>query len=145
MRATPLPCAARPRTLKASQKVAGLQTHLPARYELRYQETVNLGSDTSVRFAIDMILRDRETGRDLCVLDAKYKDFSEPSSDDVQQVIAYAHVMETKEAVLVYPAPLPTRFEILPRDIRVRALTFSLAGDLEEAGAALVNALIARS
>ncbi len=81
-----------------------------------------------------MVLRDTSTGDILCVLDTKYKDATVPATDDVAQIVAYAEKMGCQEAILVYPRNLPRPFEARVGDIRVRSLSFSLDGDLDEAG-----------
>ena len=42
--------------------------------------------------------------------------------------------MGCQEALLVYPRGLPQPFEARVGDIRVRSLSFSLDGDVDEAG-----------
>jgi hypothetical protein len=49
-------------------------------------------------------------------------------------MISYAHTRGSPEAILIYPEPLNRPFDETIRGIRVRSLTFSLNGDLEQAG-----------
>src|SRR3712207_4292855 len=73
-------------------------------------------------------------GEILCVLDTKYKDTTTPSTDDGAQIVAYAEKMGCQEAIRVYPRGVPHSFEARVGDIRVRSLSFSLEGDVDEAG-----------
>ena len=49
-------------------------------------------------------------------------------------MISYAHTKGCREAILIYPTPLDQPLDETIRGIRVRSLTFSLDGDLEQAG-----------
>ncbi len=42
--------------------------------------------------------------------------------------------MECQEAILLYPTPLTQPLHLQVGNIRVRSLTFSLSGNLEQAG-----------
>jgi len=57
-----------------------------------------------------------------------------PSTDDIAQVVAYAAAKKSLSAVLVYPQPPPHPLDIWIDHYRVRSLTFSLDGDLQQAG-----------
>ena len=78
----------------------------------------------------------------LCVLDTKYKTAPQPKNDDVFQVMGYAEAKGCKDAVLVYPVPLSRPLNEKVGGIRVRSMTFSLSGDLEQSGAAFLGALL---
>ena len=86
---------------------AWLKQHLPDAYELKVQERVQV-SEGVPTFQIDLVLYDAAEGRALMVLDTKYKAPDTPDTDDIAQVIAYAHVLGAAEAVLVYPCLLYT-------------------------------------
>lgn len=111
-----------------------LRAHLPANVLLKVQETVHIGEGDSLKLVMDLMLYDAQTGQPYCVLDTKYKKKAQPEADDVTQVIAYAHVKDCRRAVLVYPAPLDQPLDESIRGIRVQSMTFSIAGDLEDAG-----------
>jgi 5-methylcytosine-specific restriction enzyme subunit McrC len=111
-----------------------LSAHLPDRVSLVPQERAYLDETSGLYFDIDLVLRDTSTGEILCVLDTKYKDTSTPSTNDVAQIVAYAEKMGCQEAILVYPRGLPRPFDARVGDIRVRSLSFSLEGDVDEAG-----------
>ncbi len=119
-----------------------LKAHLPAHWLLKAQERVQIGAASSLHFEIDLILYDRQTGAARCVLDTKYKTPPQPSTEDVAQVVTYAEAKGCREAVLVYPTALPTPFDEVIGDIRVRGATFDLAGELETAGQDFLNGLL---
>ncbi len=85
-------------------------------------------------FDIDLVLQDVETGVTKYVLDTKYKAPNLPALSDIAQVVAYAEARECQEAILVYPTPLIEPLDIRICRVIIRSLTFSLVGNLEEAG-----------
>ncbi len=113
---------------------------LPAGLTVTAQEPVEISQDH--RYHIDLVLSDNATGATRCVLDTKYKAPDKPSNDDINQVTAYATVKACNEAILIYPASLVKPLAAKVGDIRVRSLTFSLAGDLEQAGQTFLQALL---
>ncbi|MEW5957392.1 MAG: restriction endonuclease [Chloroflexota bacterium] len=116
-----------------------LRAHCPGHLRLRVQETV---ANREVGAVIDLVLADAETGVARCVLDTKYKTpDKQPSKQDIHQVVAYAEIKHCREAVLIYPAPLPRPLDTLWGNIRVRSLTFALTGSLDEAGQAFLQDL----
>lgn len=118
-----------------------LKLHLPAHLLLKAQERVQIGDSASLQFEIDLMLYDLKTGAASYVLDTKYKTPAKPSTQDIAQVVTYAQAKGCREAILVYPSPLPLPFDELIGDIRVRSLTFLLTGELEAAGRAFLNQL----
>ncbi|MGF1939426.1 MAG: hypothetical protein RM347_034645 [Nostoc sp. ChiQUE02] len=68
------------------------------------------------------------------MLDTKYKAASKPATADISQMIAYAQAKRCQEAILIYPVPLAEPLNIKVGTIQIRTLTFSLTGDLEQAG-----------
>ncbi len=104
------------------------------------QERVTLGTAQELHFDIDLTLYDAETGAALCVLDTKYKAPDKPSHADIFQIMAYAEVKHCREAVLIYPTPVP--FDERLGEMRVRSLTFATEGDLEQAGQAFLGQLL---
>jgi 5-methylcytosine-specific restriction enzyme subunit McrC len=93
-------------------------------------------------FWIDLVLYDVSSGAASYVLDTKYKIPKQPAADDIAQVVAYAVSKNCHEAVLVYPAGLTHPLHEWVGDIRVRSLTFSLDGDLDQAGQAFLQDLL---
>jgi 5-methylcytosine-specific restriction enzyme subunit McrC len=119
-----------------------LKAHLPSSIILNVQEKVDVGADQALTFKIDLVLYDSETGDALCVLDTKYKSKGHPEAKDVAQVMAYAEMKDCKEAVLIYPVPLNSPLIKPDGRIHVKGMTFSLDGNLEEAGQSFLNSLI---
>jgi 5-methylcytosine-specific restriction enzyme subunit McrC len=119
-----------------------LKAHLPQHVVLRAQETVDIGEGDVLRFQIDLVLYDAETGKARCVLDTKYKAPNGPDPGDVAQVVAYAEMKGCNNAILVYPTPLPKPLDESIGNIRVQSMTFSLAGDLETAGRSFLHSLL---
>lgn len=109
-----------------------LKAKMPPDYLVRPHEEVVIDQGGRVRFNIDLVVYDRDSQKALFVLDTKYKATDHPGNDDISQVVTYATTKDCDEAVLIYPKPL--NMDIRIGKIRVRSLTFSLDGDLEEAG-----------
>lgn len=123
-----------------------LRQHLPESIILKDQATLSLGGKHKVDFRIDLLLIDREMGKPLCLLDTKYKTPTSPSSDDVQQVIAYAKVLGCPEAVLVYPKDLAKPFDDqVGGDIHVWTTAFALTDDLETNGIEFMEGLLSNA
>ncbi|MCG5061062.1 MAG: restriction endonuclease [Limnoraphis sp. WC205] len=119
-----------------------LNNNLPPDLSVRIQSKLNIG------FIIDLEIYEIQTGKTVYILDTKYKvPQNSSSSDDKIQVVAYAASKNCSEAVLVYPKPLinPLNQQSGNSNIRVRSLTFSIDGDLEQAGKTFLNRLFERS
>jgi 5-methylcytosine-specific restriction enzyme subunit McrC len=108
--------------------------------EVKEQETVDISRDR--HYKIDLVLSDKMTGQTRYVLDTKYKTGDMPADDDIHKVVAYATAKFCQEAVLIYPAPLARPVVAQVGNVRVRSLTFSLAGDLEQAGRTFLGELL---
>lgn len=100
---------------------------------------VDIGQDGRIKFNIDLVVYERDAQKALFVLDTKYKAPDHPGNDDISQVVTYATAKECDEAILIYPKPLNLDERV--GKIRVRSLTFSLDGDLEEAGSKFLENL----
>lgn len=122
---------------------AWLRANVPAHIQVEPHHKIYFATGDGRRFDIDILLRDRTTGQPLAVLDTKYKAPDQPSSRDVQQVLAYAEVTRAPEAILVYPSNLSRATDLYIGDsiVRVRSLTFDVGTDLETAGRKLLSAL----
>jgi 5-methylcytosine-specific restriction enzyme subunit McrC len=118
-----------------------LGKHLPNNWMLKVQEHVQIGQHAGAGFDMDVVLEDAATGDALCVMDTKYKAAETPSSADISQVVAYAEALQCCEAILIYPAPLREPLDAMVGRIRVRSMTFSLAGNLEKAGQDFMHGL----
>jgi 5-methylcytosine-specific restriction enzyme subunit McrC len=119
-----------------------LKVHLPYPFQLKSQERVVIGPNQEVRFDIDLVLYDVETGRARCVLDTKYKKSLTPAPEDIAQVVAYADAKNCHDAILIYPTPLTDSLDVQVGDNRVRSLIFSINGDLDEAGNKFIEILL---
>ncbi len=87
---------------------------------------VGIPLDAGLRYDADIVLRDRATRRPLAVLDTKYKDTDRPAPADVQQVVFYATVLGCRDAVLIYPRPVPA-LDLRAGPVRVRTVGVDLA------------------
>ena len=63
-----------------------------------------------------------------------------PSTDDVQQIVAYAESKGCRRAILVYPSVLDWRAKV--GNIEVSTLAYLLHDDLEDAGWTLLKHLL---
>ena len=114
---------------------AWLQVNLPGKWAIKVQDkSINLDSKGEYRFVPDLVIYERSNGQVRCVLDTKYKVPDKPGQDDIAQVIAYAYMKRSPEAVLIYPAPLQAPLNAPKNGIHVRSVSFDLGKDLEEAG-----------
>lgn len=120
-----------------------LATNLPPGFNVLPQEKVSIGDNDDLSFRIDLVLYRDGEGVPLCVIDTKYKKPLQPSTPDVQEVVAYAESKGCQEAVLVYPAAIPRAGDLRVGQKRVRTLTFELAGDLQAAGLVFATQLLA--
>ena len=123
---------------------AWLGEHLHESLRFKPQERVNFSNGTY--FNIDLVLYDVEADGTLgparIVLDTKYKAPRQPATSDISQVVTYAVAKGCKEAVLIYPTPLPNPFDESVGAIRVRSLSFDLGDSLEDAGQGFLNDLL---
>lgn len=84
-----------------------------------------------------MVLRNKQT-KEIQLLDTKYKAPLSPSTQDIQQVIAYADVLKCDEAVLIYTTSPGRPVDSRPGRTRVQTLTFDLGKDIDVAGWELI-------
>jgi len=112
-----------------------LKAHLPKSYYLKSQETVQIDDSGTLKFNIDLVIYDSESEQVHCVLDTKYKNANSYEPADIAQVMAYAVSKGCHQAILVYPKEMPYEYnQYFDNRIRVRGLTFSLDGDLDQQG-----------
>lgn len=107
-----------------------LKANLAPPWRVRAQERFSVGP--RMTFAIDLVLHGGGGAR--CVMDTKYKPAGRPATGDVFQAVAYAEAQGCRDAVLIYPGPLSEPFDERVGRTRVRGLTFSVSGNLDEAG-----------
>ncbi len=66
----------------------------------------------------------------------------QPTTDDIQQVVAYAVATGCTEAILVYPRPIRQPFDAWVGSIRVRSVGFAIDGDLDLDGSRFMSTVI---
>jgi 5-methylcytosine-specific restriction enzyme subunit McrC len=118
-----------------------LRNHMPNELSIERQERVYIGSDKSWYFDVDVVLYRTATWEPVCVFDTKYKK-GKILADDIAQVIAYSKSKDCKRAVLVYPTETDESVDETIGDLKIRSFSFSLEGDLEEAGRVFRDKLI---
>lgn len=118
-----------------------LNVHLPEDWQVRMQERVYFVQESSQHFKIDLVLVNSYTGLPHMVLDTKYKAATQPSNNDISQVVAYAESIGCDKAVLIYPQTLKQPFDAYIGNIHVRSIAFALDGDLEAGGHDLLSEL----
>lgn len=111
-----------------------LKVNLPRELFLKAQDRYDIDEDGRHHFSIDLVIYDAATGRARYVLDTKYKAPRASATADISQVVSYAHAKHCREAFLVYPTQVDIPLGGIVGETRVRALTFALDGDLEQAG-----------
>src|SRR5690606_22758170 len=88
---------------------AWLQQHLAPDFRVVLQDRFLLDSTANLAFQIDMVVYAEGEVHPRWVLDTKYKvPTSGPTTADIAQVVAYATAMQANQAILIYPAPLPS-------------------------------------
>jgi 5-methylcytosine-specific restriction enzyme subunit McrC len=113
-----------------------LDQHLPSQYSVKDQEQVGIG-DSKRAFDVDLVFY---SGSDaIAVADTKYKTPSQPSTEDISQVISYAEARGVEKAFLVYPETLDNPIETTVGDVQVESLTFGIEGDLDDEGELFVS------
>lgn len=120
-----------------------LQENPPQGFFFKPQHPVEIGQNR--HFRIDQVLYNLATGEAQAVLDTKYKAPDKAADTDIYQMISYAKTTKCYEAFLIYPTPLKEPLNVRSDDIRVRSLTFSLDGDLDQAGQAFLQDLLVLS
>jgi 5-methylcytosine-specific restriction enzyme subunit McrC len=93
-------------------------------WEVCAQHGISLGDGFD--YPVDVVLRDRASGRVVAVLDTKYKDDDQPAPADIQQVVFYATTLGCHDASLLYPRPVRARV-VQAGSVRVRTLGIDLA------------------
>lgn len=96
-------------------------------------------------FRIDLVLCNITTGEVRAVLDTKYKAPDRAADDDIHQMVSYATATKCDQAVLIYPKRLKETLDVKNGQIRICSLTFSLDGNLDQAGAAFLQDLLSLS
>jgi 5-methylcytosine-specific restriction enzyme subunit McrC len=111
-----------------------LERHLPESYQLNTQDKVRFGEDEHYHYKIDLVITNTATGDVEYVLDTKYKQADQIKRADINQMVAYGEAKECQHAILIYPEPVQAAPIQRIGEIQIRALTFRIDGDLEQAG-----------
>ncbi len=117
-----------------------LGENLGRRFAAERQYHARLDDTGQLFFRIDLVIRERETGNTVAVLDTKYKDPTRLRQEDIQQIVAYAARMRTTRAILVYPSP-PSRGPFLVGDVVVTPLYVDLSQQVDASGQSFLDAL----
>ena len=131
-------------TLFETFVVKWLQRNCGPDYGFYPQYKVEVGSKGGLSLHMDIVMRSETDGRILAVIDTKYKAPQSVGNSDAYQIHAYAAHEGCRNAILIYPRPLPTMLDTQwgESGIRVRSLAFDLEGDLERAGSRLKEELL---
>ncbi|MFQ6079991.1 MAG: hypothetical protein ACE5NJ_12790, partial [Thermodesulfobacteriota bacterium] len=98
------------------------------------QYNASLDESAAFSFRIDLVLSDVSSDRVLAVLDTKYKRHHKPEESDIEQIVAYAVRMNTKNAFLIYPSSTTKSVTLHVGDVSVQSLTFDIGMDPDEGG-----------
>ena len=74
-------------------------------------------------------------------MDTKYKQDSTPSSDDLQQISAYALATGVEQAFIVYPSAIGSGHRQYVGNVLVKTVHFDIGGELQIAGCNLLAQL----
>ncbi|MDT9339191.1 McrC family protein [Trichodesmium erythraeum 21-75] len=120
-----------------------LKLHLSSNLRVKEQEKVEIVDD-KIYCKIDLVIYEIKTCKVVYILDTKYKLDCRPSTDDINQVVAYATYKKCHEAILIYPQRLTNYINQLVGEsqVRLRTLTFAIDSDLEKAGQSFLEELI---
>ena len=122
-----------------------LTASIDPKYACQPQQRVQVGDADDLEFRIDIVICDTGTMRPLCVIDTKYKIPDRPSPADIAQAVTYATLKDCRDAVLVYPKRLDHPLDLVIGKIRVRSMTFSLDGNLDDEGRRFLDELLGSS
>jgi 5-methylcytosine-specific restriction enzyme subunit McrC len=118
-----------------------LKGNAPQQWIITAQHAAKLKASAELVFRIDLLLKDRMSGRAIAVLDTKYKSTEVPTEADIQQAVAYAVEMGVKNAFLVYPN-IVSPVRALIGEIDVRSVSFDISSQLDSAGLKFLSDLI---
>lgn len=110
-------------------------------YSIEAQRDIIIDHRQNMKFRMDLVLCDGSSQQPKCIMDTKYK-IGTPSMSDIHQVIAYAEAIGCTDAILIYPVKMQSPLDMMVGDIHVRSATFSLEGDLDEAGWDFVHEIL---
>lgn len=120
---------------------AWLKMNLPKNYYIKAQEHYSFNDN--INYYIDLVLYNSMTQEAIAVLDTKYKIPDQPSNNDINQIIAYAHFKQVKKAILIYPQKLQCPLEKVINNVYITSLVFSLDESPDQAGQNFLDSLLA--
>jgi 5-methylcytosine-specific restriction enzyme subunit McrC len=118
-----------------------LAAHLPGDITAYTQYRAKLSASAELEVRIDIVLREATSGRNIAVLDTKYKDTVEPSMSDIQQAAFYANEMRVGDAFLVYPSTETKPMWVRNGGVIIQTLVFDLGLAPDEAGVRFLDDL----
>src|SRR3569833_111977 len=118
-----------------------LRKSASAAWAVTAQHEAKLQGSSELVFRIDLVLKQKISGRPFAVLDTKFKLSETPSEAGVQQAVAYAVEMGVRHAFLVYPNALAHPVRARVGDIEVRSLSFDISSEINAAGTAFLERL----
>ncbi|MEM7330776.1 MAG: hypothetical protein AAF490_01700 [Chloroflexota bacterium] len=116
-----------------------LKQNLPPQWRINIQERISLDTDNPLVFQIDIVLYNKQEGTPLAVVDTKYKTGAKISSSDIHQIIAYAKVKSSPNAILIFPTDEKVSLNVHVDDIHLQALHFDLNQSFEQAGQQIIS------
>ncbi len=116
--------------------------HIGKTYLVQEQHILRPGGMPNYQFRADMVIRDGESSKALCVVDTKYKNSDLPDQADVAQVVAYAELAGCQHALLVYPKALGSPIRMQIGRITVSSTSFDLDGELDISGEGFLEDLL---
>jgi 5-methylcytosine-specific restriction enzyme subunit McrC len=117
-----------------------LAANLPSNIGVETQYSATLDSNAQLKLRIDIVLQDVESGKNLAVLDTKYKGAEVPEMSDIQQVAFYANELGVEAAILIYPSAMPP-YWVRNGDVLISTIVFDIQLSIEQAGRAFLRHL----
>lgn len=118
---------------------AWLKANLPKTYYLKAQEHYLFNDN--INYYIDLVIYNSNTQKAIAVLDTKYKTPDKPSNNDINQILAYAHFKQVKQAILIYPEKLQYHLGEVIHNVHIKTLNFSLDESPDKTGKTFLDSL----
>jgi 5-methylcytosine-specific restriction enzyme subunit McrC len=87
------------------------------------------------------VIYNSNTQKAIAVLDTKYKTPDKPSNNDINQILAYAHFKQVKQAILIYPEKLQYHLGEVIHNVHIKTLNFSLDESPDKTGKTFLDSL----
>lgn len=118
-----------------------LQFNLPEQFGLIAQEKITFGEDDKIKYNIDLVLYDKNSGSVICVIDTKYKKVDSIQNDDINQMLAYMEAKNCTIGILLYPIQISELRKYRINTKNIWQVGFDISGDIDESGINFVNNL----